>query len=149
VEAAVPFKSLRYRPGQAQIWGFNAVRANRWNNELSFVTRIPNALGMRGLNQASLAATLVGLQAPAGSRSLEIKPYAISGLTTDRVATPGVSNDVSGDIGFDVKYGLTRNLTADLTYNTDFAQVEADEQQVNLTRFSLFFPEKRAFFLEN
>ena len=149
VEAAVPFKSLRYRPGRAQIWGFNAVRANRWKNELSFLTRIPNALGMRGLNQASLAATLVGLEAPAGSRSLEIKPYAISGLTTDRAATPRISNDVSGDIGFDVKYGLTRNLTADLTYNTDFAQVEADEQQVNLTRFSLFFPEKREFFLEN
>ena len=149
VEAAVPFKSLRYRPGRAQIWGFNAVRANRWKNELSFLTRIPNALGMRGLNQASLAATLVGLEAPAGSRSLEIKPYAISGLTTDRVATPSISNDVSGDIGFDVKYGLTRNLTADFTYNTDFAQVEADEQQVNLTRFSLFFPEKREFFLEN
>ena len=149
VEAAVPFKSLRYRPGRAQIWGFNAVRTNRWKNELSFLTRIPNAFGMRGLNQASLAATLVGLEAPAGSRSLEIKPYAISGLTTDRVATPSISNDVSGDIGFDVKYGLTRNLTADLTYNTDFAQVEADEQQVNLTRFSLFFPEKREFFLEN
>ena len=149
VEAALPFKSLRYRPGRAQIWGFNAVRTNRWKNELSFVTRIPNALGMRGLNQASLTATMVGLEAPSGSKSLEIKPYAISGLTTDRVATPGISNDVTGDIGFDVKYGVTRNLTADLTYNTDFAQVEADEQQVNLTRFSLFFPEKREFFLEN
>jgi hypothetical protein len=149
VEAALPFKSLRFRPGRAQIWGFNAVRANRWKNELSFVTRVPNALGMRGLNQASLAATVVGLEAPSGSRSLEIKPYAISGLTTDRLATPSVSNDVTGDIGFDVKYGVTRNLTADVTYNTDFAQVEADEQQVNLTRFSLFFPEKREFFLEN
>ncbi|HEY5617924.1 MAG TPA: DUF5916 domain-containing protein [Vicinamibacterales bacterium] len=149
VEAALPFKSLRYRPGRAQIWGFNAMRVNRWKNELSFITRIPNALGMRGLNQASLAATVVGLEAPPGSRSLEIKPYAISALTTDHSATPRISNDVSGDIGFDVKYGLTRNLTADLTYNTDFAQVEADEQQVNLTRFSLFFPEKREFFLEN
>jgi hypothetical protein len=149
VEAAVPFKSLRYRPGRAQLWGFNAIRANRWKNELSFVTRVPNAMGMRGLNQASLAATLVGLEAPPGSRSLEIKPYAISGLTTDRVATPSISNDITGDLGFDVKYGVTRNLTADLTYNTDFAQVEADEQQVNLTRFSLFFPEKREFFLEN
>jgi uncharacterized protein DUF5916 len=149
VEAALPFKSLRYRPGQAQIWGFNAVRANRWKNELSFVTRIPNALGMRGLNQASLAATLVGLEAPPGSRSLEIKPYAISSLTTDQIATPRISNDVTGDVGFDVKYGVTENMTADLTYNTDFAQVEADEQQVNLTRFSLFFPEKREFFLEN
>jgi hypothetical protein len=149
VEAALPFKSLRYRPGRAQIWGFNVMRANAWKNELSFITRIPNALGRRGLSQASLAATIVGLEAPPGSRNLEIKPYAISDLTSDRNATPRVSNDVSGDIGLDVKYGLTQNLTADFTYNTDFAQVEADEQQVNLTRFSLFFPEKREFFLEN
>ena len=91
----------------------------------------------------------MGLEAPSGSRNLELKPYAISGLTTDRVRTPAVSNDLTGDIGFDAKYGLTQNLTADFTYNTDFAQVEADEQQVNLTRFSLFFPEKREFFLEN
>ena len=58
-------------------------------------------------------------------------------------------NDATGDLGFDVKYGVTQNLVADLSVNTDFAQVEADEQQVNLTRFSLFFPEKREFFLEN
>ena len=70
-------------------------------------------------------------------------------LTSDRAATPPISNDLGGDVGVDVKYGITQNLTADLTYNTDFAQVEADEQQVNLTRFSLFFPEKREFFLEN
>ena len=70
-------------------------------------------------------------------------------MTTDRIATPRVSNDLDGDVGVDVKYGVTQNLTADFTYNTDFAQVEADEQQVNLTRFSLFFPEKREFFLEN
>ena len=57
-------------------------------------------------------------------------------------------NEAAGDYGIDVKYGVTDNLTADLTYNTDFAQVEVDEQQVNLTRFSLFFPEKREFFLE-
>ena len=56
---------------------------------------------------------------------------------------------MGGDVGLDVKYGLTENLSADVTYNTDFAQVEADEQQLNLTRFSLFFPEKREFFLEN
>ena len=60
-----------------------------------------------------------------------------------------MSNDATGDVGIDVKYGVTQNLTADLTYNTDFAQVEADTQQINLTRFSLFFPEKREFFLEN
>ena len=86
---------------------------------------------------------------PPGSKNLDIKPYVASNLTTDRTATPGASNDVDGDFGLDVKYGITQNLTADFTYNTDFAQVEADEQQVNLTRFSLFFPEKREFFLEN
>ena len=61
---------------------------------------------------------------------------------------PAVSNDPSGDIGGDAKVGVTKGLTADFTYNTDFAQVEDDEAQVNLTRFSLFFPEKREFFLE-
>ena len=147
VEVAVPFKSLRYRPGRAQIWGFNAFRTNRWKNEISFVTRVPAARGQSALYQGSVEATVVGLEVPTGSRNLELKPYAISDVTTNRAS--GVSNDVSGDIGLDAKYGLTQNLTADFTYNTDFAQVEADEQQVNLTRFSVFFPEKRDFFLEN
>ena len=149
LEAAVPFKSLRYRPGREQVWGLNARRINRWKNEISYVTRVPNALGIRGIFQVSQAATLVGIEAPPGSRSLELKPYAISNLTTDATASPSVHNDVGGDVGLDVKYGVTQNLTADFTYNTDFAQVEADEEQVNLTRFSLFFPEKREFFLEN
>jgi hypothetical protein len=149
IEVAVPFKSLRYRAGKAQIWGFNVRRGNRWKNETSFLTPIPNALGDRGIFQASLAATLVGLEAPPGSKNIEIKPYVVSDVTTDRLARPQISNDVDGDFGLDVKYGVTQNLTADFTYNTDFAQVEADEQQINLTRFSLFFPEKREFFLEN
>ena len=68
-----------------------------------------------------------------------------SDLSTDLTANPGVRNKVGWDFGADVKHGLTRGLTADFTYNTDFAQVEADEQQVNLSRFSLFFPEKRDF----
>ena len=149
LEAAIPFKSLRYRPGRAQIWGFNARRMNRWKNEISFLTRIPASLGAGGHFRSSLMATVVGLEAPSGVRNLEIKPYAISDLTSDLTASPTISNDLGGDVGVDVKYGLTPNLTADFTYNTDFAQVEADEQQVNLTRFSLFFPEKREFFLEN
>jgi hypothetical protein len=70
-------------------------------------------------------------------------------LTTDRVATPRVLNHPEAESGLDVKYGVTQGLVADLTVNTDFAQVEADEQQINLTRFNLFFPEKRDFFLEN
>ncbi len=149
VEAAVPFKSLRYRPGQAQTWGLQVRRRSRWRNEISYLTPIPAAFGGRGHFQVSLAATVAGLEAPPGSRNLEIKPYAISDLTSDLTATPAISNELGGDVGIDLKYGVTQSLTADVTVNTDFAQVEADEQQVNLTRFSLFFPEKREFFLEN
>jgi hypothetical protein len=149
LEVAIPFKSLRYRPGRDQIWGFNARRFNRWKNEWSYLTRIPSALGGMGIFQVSLAATVVGLESPPGSKNLEIKPYAISSLTSDLKATPTRSNDLDGDFGLDLKYGITQNLTADVTFNTDFAQVEADEQQINLTRFNLFFPEKREFFLEN
>jgi len=148
VETAMPFKSLRYRPGSDQIWGFNVRRRNRWKNELSYLRPVPAALGARGLRPA-LMAPLVGIETPPQSKHLEIKPFAISDFTTDRVATPPLNNELGGDIGLDVKYGLTQNLTADFTYNTDFAQVEADEHQINLTRFSLFFPEKREFFLEN
>jgi hypothetical protein len=149
VEIAVPFKSLRYRPGTSQLWGFNARRSSKWKNEVSHLTPVPNAQANNGLFRISLAATMVGLEVPPGSKNLEVKPYAVSNLTSDRAATPRVSNDIDGEFGMDVKYGVTQNLTADFTYNTDFAQVEADEQQVNLTRFSLFFPEKREFFLEN
>jgi hypothetical protein len=150
MEAAIPFKSLRYRPGRAQIWGFNARRNNKWKNEISYLNRIPPEMGMgRGDFTASLYATVVGIDAPAGSKNLEVKPYATSDVTTDNNASPRVVNDLAGDAGLDVKYGITQNLTSDFTYNTDFAQVEADEQQINLTRFSLLFPEKREFFLEN
>ena len=149
VEAAIPFKSLRYRPGRAQVWGFQLRRENRWRNEVSYLTRLPDGLSTQGLIAVSFAATLVGLEVPEASRNLDIKPYAISEISGDRNATPEISNDLGGDVGLDVKFGLTQNLTADLTVNTDFAQVEADTQQINLTRFSLFFPEKREFFLEN
>jgi hypothetical protein len=148
-EVAIPFKSLRYRPGPAQIWGFNARRSNRWKNEMSYLTALPAGRGMGAIMLASLAATVVGLEAPPGSRNLEVKPYATANLTSDLTASPPVSNNPGGDVGADVKYGITQNLTADVTVNTDFAQVEADELQVNLTRFNLFFPEKREFFLEN
>ena len=149
-EASLPFKSLRYGPGRDQVWGFQARRINKWKNEISFLTEVPPAYGMgRGSFSASLYATVVGLEAPAGSNNFEVKPYATADVTTDNTALPRIAHDPDADIGADAKYGVTQNLTADLTYNTDFAQVEADEQQINLTRFSLFFPEKRDFFLEN
>ena len=148
-EAAVPFKSIRYQAGLDQIWGFQARRINRWRNEVGFLTPVFKGTGNRGIFLASQFATLVGIQAPAGGRLFELKPYAISDLTTDLTAASPVRGEFGAEAGFDAKYELTKNLTSDFTVNTDFAQVEADEQQVNLTRFSLFFPEKRDFFLEN
>ena len=103
MEAAVPFKSLRYRAGREQVWGFNARRIIRWKNESTYMVPIPASMTMRGHFVASLMPTLMGLEAPGGSRNLEIKPYAISQLTTDRVASPRVSNDLGGDGGVDVK----------------------------------------------
>ena len=148
VEMEIPFKSLRYRPGPMQVWGVQLRRNIRRKNELAFLTPVPIAAGRRGIFRLSDAGTLVGLEVPGASNNLDIKPYGIAGLTTDVNASPPTRNAGDGDVGLDVKYGITQNLTADLTYNTDFAQVEVDEQQVNLTRFSLFFPEKREFFLE-
>ena len=149
MEAALPFKSLRYRSAGPQVWGFQARRVNRWKNESSYLTALTAAQGLRGHFRASLAASLVGLEAPQVSRLFEVKPYVIGEATTSLTTSPPVTNSVKGDAGIDIKYGVTQGLTADLTYNPDFAQVEADEQQINLTRFNLFFPEKREFFLEN
>jgi hypothetical protein len=149
IEMAIPFKSLRYQPGRDQTWGINLRRVVRWKNEWSYLAPVPRALTtFRGILKVSSAATLVGLQAPPASRTIELKPYALGGLATDNTVTPRQINDGTTRAGADVKFGLTPNLTADLTINTDFAQVEVDEQQVNLTRFNLFFPEKRDFFLE-
>jgi hypothetical protein len=153
VEMRIPFKSLRYRPNVEQLWGIQLRRIIRRRTEASYLTALPISAArgnsvIAGLWRVSGAGSLVGLDVPAESLNLEIKPYAIGGVTTDVNADPPTRNAVDGDAGLDVKYGITRNLTADVTFNTDFAQVEVDEQQVNLTRFNLFFPEKREFFLE-
>ena len=139
---AIPFKSLRYQPGTDQTWGINLRRVVRWKNEWSYLAQVPRALTtFRGILKVSSAGTLEGLQVPSGSSNLELKPYALGGrrdrshrhaalsTTTRRPRSAAIS-----------KYGITQNITADLTVNTDFAQVEVDEQQVNLTRFNLFFP---------
>jgi hypothetical protein len=149
IEAALPFKSLRYQPGADQTWGFNAMRVKRSKNEISTLSPVPRAIGAQGVEQPAFAAALVGIEAPARRASIDLKPYVTSSLTSNMAAVPRVTNKGSAQVGFDAKYAVTQNLTADATFNTDFAQVEADQQQVNLTRFSLFFPEKRDFFLEN
>ena len=148
-EIAIPFKTLRYGPGRQQTWRLQFRRFIAAKSEMTFLTQLPGNFSRSGLNRSSFAAILNGVEAPPAARNLEIKPYAISRLTTDRVRQPLTRNDLTGDPGVDVKYGLTEGLTADFTLNTDFAQVEADENQVNLTRFSISFPEKREFFLEN
>ena len=141
-------RSATSAPGP-QIWGVNFRRIVKWKNEYSYLTAMPASFGTgQAIGRMGSAGTLVGLETPGSSKNLEIKPYAVSSLTTDNTARPAFENDPDGDVGFDFKYGLTRSLIADVTVNTDFAQVEEDLQQVNLTRFSLFFPEKRDFFLE-
>jgi hypothetical protein len=149
VEMAIPFKSLRYVSGPSQTWGINMRRAIRRKNEWDHLSPLPLSIGGSvGMMRVSADATLTDLDLPPASRNLEIKPYVIGRATTDRAASPPVDDELGRDAGLDAKYGITANLTADLTVNTDFAQVEIDEQQVNLTRFSLLFPEKREFFLE-
>ena len=149
VEMAIPLKSIRYRPGPNQQWGFQVRRSVRRKNEWAYFAQVPQVLaGPQALNRVSAAGTLTGLDLPPAGKNFEIKPYAVSRSTTDRTRTPVINDQVTGDGGGDLKYQITPNLTLDATVNTDFAQVEIDEQQVNLTRFSLVFPEKRDFFLE-
>jgi hypothetical protein len=148
LEMVIPFKSLRYRTAGPQTWGLNIRRVVRSKNEISNLTQIPAEYSTNGVSQMQMAATLVGVETPARSMNFELKPYVASSLTTDRAARVPFSNDFGRSAGVDVKYGLTRGMTADFTVNTDFAQVEEDQQQINLTRFNLFFPEKRDFFLE-
>jgi len=141
-EIAIPFRTLRFRTGEEQTWGINFQRRIRRRNEDSFWAPVPR---IYDLQRVSLAGTLEGLQGVRPGNDLRVKPYVLGS------AGESTRVDVGTDAqaGLDVKYGVTNGLTWDFTVNTDFSQVEADEQQVNLTRFSLFFPEKRDFFLEN
>src|SRR5262245_14578329 len=110
VEAAVPFKSLRYQRGTTQIWGFNAMRVKRSKNEISTLTRVPPARGQSGFQYPQFAATLVGVVAPPAGANLDVKPYGISSVTTDHLGTPTRSNDPEAEAGLDVKYAVTQGL---------------------------------------
>ncbi|MFO7692200.1 MAG: DUF5916 domain-containing protein [Vicinamibacterales bacterium] len=148
VEMAIPFRSLRYPASGPQDWGVQFRRISRGANEFSYLTPMPASFTQRAMMRVSQAAALVGLEAPKAALNLELKPYALGGVESDLAATVPYANDPSAAAGLDAKYTLRNGLVADATVNTDFAQVEDDEQQVNLTRFSLFFPERRDFFLE-
>ena len=141
-EFAIPFRTLRYPTGETQSWGVNFQRNTRNRNEEAFWAPLPRQFT---LNRLSLAGELQGLEVPS-QRNLKLTPYVL-GEAVRRTAERTTTS--TGDFGGDLKYSVTPSLTLDMTYNTDFAQVEVDEQQINLDRFNLFFPEKRPFFLEN
>ena len=142
-EFAIPFKTLRFSSDKDQSWGANFQRTIARKNEHVFWSPIPRQFS---LNRLALEGTLTGINVPT-DRNIKLMPYVLG--NNNKVINETSYSKSEGDFGFDAKVGVTSSLTMDITYNTDFAQVEADEQQVNLDRFSLFFPEKRAFFLEN
>ena len=145
-EFAIPFRTIRYPARESQSWGVNFQRNIRRRNETAYWSPIPRQFN---LYRVSLAGQVTGLQAPVGgSSNLQFTPYVVGELGLRRGASSGRTTAV-GDVGGDLKYSVTSGLTLDATYNTDFAQVEVDDQQINLDRFNLFFPEKRPFFLEN
>ena len=145
-EFAIPFRTIRYPARENQSWGVNFQRNIRRRNETAYWAPLPRQYN---LYRVSMAGQLAGVNAPIGfTGNLQLTPYVVGEVVT-RDVTPGRDPLTLGDFGADLKYSVTSGLTLDATYNTDFAQVEVDNQQINLDRFNLFFPEKRPFFLEN
>jgi hypothetical protein len=142
-EFAIPFRTLRYAEGGPQVWGLNFQRVIRRRNETVLWSPVERQYNLYRLRSAG---TLRDLEAPS-QRNLKIAPYVLGEVQRDFTTAEGVTREA--DVGGDLKYSVTPSLTLDATVNTDFAQVEVDEIQVNLDRFNLFFPEKRPFFLEN
>jgi hypothetical protein len=141
-EFRIPLRTLRYGPAP-QTWGVNFHRNIQRTRERTYWAPLDRIYELGRLSSAGELRGLA-LQTP---RNFKLLPYVVS--SANREFTPGAATDLDGDFGFDAKFGLTPSLNLDVTYNTDFAQVEVDTQQINLTRFNLRFPEKRPFFLEN
>ncbi len=147
-EFRIPFSTLRYGNAREQTWGLNLARSIRRRNEESFWSPMPRQYNLYRVSRAGH----LGLEVPS-QRIATITPYVL-GSAQKLYSPPSVtvawdSTRYPTEVGVDAKLGITPSLTLDATYNTDFAQVEVDEQRTNLTRFPLFFPEKRPFFLEN
>ena len=153
MEVRIPFRQLRFPEGDELTFGLFMRRTVNRKNEIQNWPLIPLSYGTQysdDMKTVSRYGRLTGIKNIRRGHNIEFKPYLITGAQTVRpdLTVDNKVNDSSYDAGFDVKYGITSNLTLDFTVNTDFAQVEADNTQLNLTRFSLFFPEKREFFLE-
>jgi hypothetical protein len=142
-EFSIPLKSIRFNSGNDKIWGINFQRNISKRSETAYWANLPLGFDIKRLSLAGKM-TGINLKSP---KNLKVIPYALTQVAQDKIISKKNSSRV--DFGGDIKYSLTPGLTLDLTYNTDFAQVEVDDQQVNLDRFNLFFPEKRPFFLEN
>ncbi len=143
-EFAIPFRTLRFAGGDdAQQWGLNFRRTIRRRNETAYWAPLSRQFSLYRLSQAGTLDEL-RIKSP---RNLKITPYGL--VQVRREGTLDSDTETNTEVGLDLKYSVTPGLTLDVTINTDFAQVEADEQQINLDRFNLFFPEKRPFFLEN
>ena len=144
-EIAIPFRTLRFKKGQAQTWGVNFARYVVRKREEDFWTPVLRSYGFTGHFKVSFYGHLVGLEGIRQGDKWQAMPYVLAGGSKDDREEPFRA---TADAGLDLKYRLTSDIMADLTVNTDFAQVESDQEQFNLTRFDLFFPEKREFFLE-
>jgi hypothetical protein len=152
IEIRIPLSQLRFSGNLPDaVWGLNVCRILMRRNEESYWVPFPREWGAGGFARVANAGVMLGLQNLSARRRLEFLPYALPRVSRD-FGAPGATvraGDATIEGGFDFKVGLTDELTADLTYNTDFAQVEADQEVVNTTRFSLFFPERRVFFTES
>lgn len=144
-ELAIPFSQLRFARSDVMTWGINFGRDIARKREIGAWNPAPKTYGPLGKYRTAYFGSLEGLAGISPSAHTEVLSYVLPGAS--HIGTEARTDSVF-EAGLDLKYGVTSNLTADLTLNTDFAQVEADEEQVNLTRFSLFFPEQRPFFLE-
>ena len=129
------------------VWGVNFGRNIARKNETTQWIQVPRSESWPGTYHPTYQGKLIGLHGIASPSYFDMKPYLLGGLARNLDDTKW-QRTAERDLGLDMKYGVTSNLTLDLTVNTDFAQVEADQEEVNLTRFSLFFPERREFFLE-
>ncbi len=145
-ELEIPLVTLRFNERSEEGWGLNFLRNIRRKNEGSTWVPLPRNLL---LYKISIAGELKGLEGLKKELNLQVKPYFLASNVSQKNEGSMLSNKNEIEGGVDLKYGLTSNLTLELTANTDFSQVEADDQKINLTRFSLYFPEKRDFFLEN
>lgn len=144
-EIAIPWRTLRYRPDD-DTWGINFQRVIRRKNESTGWAPWPRA----GVPfRMDVAGVLTGLEPPPPSRNLRLQPYSLGEARRSTNAPGARDTDLQGDVGIDAKWALSPSTVLDLTANPDFGQADVDRQVVNLTRFSVFFPERRQFFLEN